>query len=138
VVDSDYFSFAKQSGTDGGPYVWDASCTGEPFSSDESPPLSRGDGGDKMSGSGTTPTTKSTPNPFNLTTTLSYELRASSFVNLKVYDTTGRLVAILADGRREAGTHQVTFDGSGLASGIYLYVLNSADQTITGKMTLLK
>jgi hypothetical protein len=59
------------------------------------------------------------PNPFNPTTAISYELRASSYVNLKVYDTAGRLVTKLVDGWREAGAHEVTFDGSGLAAGVY-------------------
>jgi hypothetical protein len=57
---------------------------------------------------------------------------------LKVYDTTGRLVATLADGWQEAGTHEVTFDGSKLASGIYLFTLNAGQQHTTGKMVLLK
>jgi hypothetical protein len=78
------------------------------------------------------------PNPFNPTTTLSYELQASSHVSLKVYDTTGRLVQTLADGWREAGEHQVTFDGSNLPSGIYLFSLVAGDNSATGKMVLLK
>jgi hypothetical protein len=48
------------------------------------------------------------------------------------------LVATLVDGWREAGTHQVTFDGSRLASGIYLYALQAGGETATGKMLLLK
>jgi hypothetical protein len=82
--------------------------------------------------------TKLSPNPFNATTVLSYELRVASHVTLKVYDTAGRLVVALADGWREAGTHEVTFNGSNLASGIYLNTLTTGQNSITGKMVLLK
>jgi hypothetical protein len=78
------------------------------------------------------------PNPFNPTTAISYELRAASYVSLKVYDTTGRLVATLVEGWQEAGTHEATFDGSKLASGVYLYTLTAGGNTVTGKMVLLK
>jgi hypothetical protein len=78
------------------------------------------------------------PNPFNPTTAISFKLQAASLVSLKVYDTSGRLVATLVEGWREAGTHEVTFDGSKLASGMYLYALKTAGQTATGKILLLK
>jgi hypothetical protein len=78
------------------------------------------------------------PNPFNPTTAISFKLQAASFVTLKVYDTAGRLVASLVNGWREAGQHKVTFDGSGLASGVYLYTLTADQKTATGKMILMK
>jgi hypothetical protein len=90
------------------------------------------------SGSGTTPTTVISPNPFNPSTVISYELRAASFVSLKIYDTAGRIVATLVDGWRDAGEHQVTFDASNLPSGVYLYRLQAGDWNATGKMVLLK
>jgi hypothetical protein len=67
------------------------------------------------------------PNPFNPSTTLSYELRAAGFVNLRVYDTAGRLVATLVDGWRQAGTHEVTFDGSRLVSGVYFIRMQATE-----------
>ena len=83
------------------------------------------------------------PNPFNPSTAINYQLAANSFVELSVYDIQGRLVAELVKGWRDAGQHEVTFDGSGLASGIYLYKLHvsgsGATPTIdTGKMALMK
>jgi hypothetical protein len=78
------------------------------------------------------------PNPFNPTTAISYQLSASSRVSLRVYDLTGRLVSVLADGWREVGTHQATFDGSGLASGMYLYTLTAGQNHASGKVVLLK
>jgi hypothetical protein len=76
--------------------------------------------------------------PSNPSTTISYELPNTSHVSLRVYDTAGRLVATLVEGLQEAGTHQVTFDGSHLPSGLYLYRLTAGQNTATGKMVLLK
>jgi len=78
------------------------------------------------------------PNPFNPTTAISIQLSAVSQVNLSVYDVAGRKVATLVDGYRDAGVHEVTFDGTGLASGVYLYRLEVESQTAIGKMVLLK
>jgi hypothetical protein len=78
------------------------------------------------------------PNPFNPTTTISYKLQASSHVSLKVYDTSGRLVATLADGWCEAGRHEVKFDGSDLPSGIYIYRMTAQDFNVSGKMVMVK
>jgi len=83
-----------------------------------------------------------TPNPFNPTTVFSYKLQVASYINFAVYDVAGRLVETLVDGYRDAGMHEVRFDGSGLASGVYLYRLEVADSGNptykTGKMVLLK
>jgi len=78
------------------------------------------------------------PNPFNPTTTISFELPVASSVSLTVFDLEGREVVGLADGFRQAGSHQVTFDGSGLASGIYIYRLEAGEFSTTGKMVMLK
>jgi hypothetical protein len=85
----------------------------------------------------------SRPIPFNATTVVSFELRVASQVRLRVYDTAGRLVSTLVDGWREGGRHEVSFDGSGLASGVYLYRLGvsgsgTTPNIMTGKMVLLK
>jgi hypothetical protein len=84
------------------------------------------------------------PNPFNPTTTISYSLRETSAVSLRVYDVSGRLVRTLVDDVMPAGAiHQVVWDGrnsSGayVASGVYFYRLSSSDYTNTYKMVLLK
>jgi hypothetical protein len=78
------------------------------------------------------------PNPFNPTTTISYELPVAGVVNLSVYDTAGRQVATLVNGFRQAGAHKVTFDGSGLASGLYLCRMEAGEYTAVQKMVLLK
>jgi len=78
------------------------------------------------------------PNPFNPSTTLSFALPEAARMNLSVYDVSGRLVATLVDGWRDAGIHEVIFDGSNLASGIYIYRMNAGDFTANGKMVLIK
>ena len=78
------------------------------------------------------------PNPFNPTTVLRYELRDASFVNLSVFDVAGRQVAELVNGWKNAGSHEVTFDGSKLASGVYVYQLKAGEFTASGKMVLMK
>jgi len=80
-----------------------------------------------------------TPNPFNPTTTTSFDLPVASTVTLSVYDVTGRDVgAGFNPAQMQAGHHSFTFDGTSLPSGIYLYRLTAADFTATGKMVLLK
>jgi hypothetical protein len=78
------------------------------------------------------------PNPFNPRTTLSFVLPEAAHVTLKVYDLKGAEVATLVDGVRGAGQHQVTFDGSALASGVYFYKLTAGSTNLTGKLMLLK
>ncbi|TKJ41017.1 hypothetical protein CEE37_04960 [candidate division LCP-89 bacterium B3_LCP] len=78
------------------------------------------------------------PNPFNPSTTLSFALPEASKVQLTVYDISGRVVAELVNGWRDAGIHDVTFDGSELASGMYIYRLKAGEYTACGKMMLMK
>lgn len=78
------------------------------------------------------------PNPFNPTTTISYQLSAANRVNLSVYDISGHQVAELVNGWRNAGHHEVTFDASHLASGVYFYRLEAGEFTASGKMMLVK
>ncbi|HQT92483.1 MAG TPA: T9SS type A sorting domain-containing protein [Candidatus Kryptobacter bacterium] len=78
------------------------------------------------------------PNPFNPTTTISYRLSAVSRVTITVYDVLGRKVKTLVDGRQTPGEHSVTFDGRGLASGVYFYTLSAGQYLATRKMLVLK
>ncbi|RJP78109.1 MAG: T9SS C-terminal target domain-containing protein [Candidatus Zixiibacteriota bacterium] len=78
------------------------------------------------------------PNPFNPSTVIPFTLPQAAPVKLTVFDLSGRAVATLVDGWRTAGSHQVTFDGAGLASGLYLYRLQAGDFTAAGKMVLMK
>jgi hypothetical protein len=78
------------------------------------------------------------PNPFNPSTRISYELTRTRHVALTVYDVLGREVATLVDGMQTTGNHNATFDGSELASGIYLCRLQIGEWSQTRKLVLLK
>jgi hypothetical protein len=78
------------------------------------------------------------PNPFNPATTIKFELPEASDVTLEVFDLTGRKVATLIQERRNAGYHQVNFNASRLASGMYIVRMQAAGKTFVKKMTLLK
>jgi hypothetical protein len=66
------------------------------------------------------------PNPFNPSTVISYSLPAESFVSLKVYDILGREIQTIVSSIQKPGVHKVSFGGSSLASGIYLYKIEAA------------
>jgi hypothetical protein len=78
------------------------------------------------------------PNPFNSTTILSYEIPRDGTVHLTVYDIAGRRVRELVGGFTAAGRHEVPFDASGLASGVYIARLESEARTATTKLLLLR
>ena len=78
------------------------------------------------------------PNPFNPSTTIKFELPQSAIVRLSVYDMLGREVSVLVNERRNAGVHEVKFDGSNLASGVYFYRLTAGDFVQSKKLVLVK
>jgi hypothetical protein len=78
------------------------------------------------------------PNPFNPSTTIKFELPKTLHVSLKVYDVLGREVSVLVNDKREAGYHEVKFDGSGLASGVYFYRIQAGEFVQTKKLGLVR
>lgn len=78
------------------------------------------------------------PNPFNPSTTISYSLPESGYVQLKVYDMLGREVADLVSEEQSMGNYKVVLDASNLTSGVYFYRLKSNDFTETKKLILLR
>jgi hypothetical protein len=78
------------------------------------------------------------PNPFNPATTLAFTLAETTEARLSVYNLAGTKVATLVDGLAAAGSHQVNFDASNLASGVYFYTLEAAGMSETRKMVLQK
>ena len=78
------------------------------------------------------------PNPFNPQTTIPFELQKTGPVQVRVYDMTGREVATLVDKVMPAGSHNLTFDAHGLASGTYYYRLMFNGQTLTKRMLYVK
>ncbi len=78
------------------------------------------------------------PNPFNPVTVIRYRLPVESEVRLEVYDLLGRRMDTLVDAHTPAGTHEVTFDATGLSSGVYLYRLQAGSYEQVERMMLVK
>jgi hypothetical protein len=78
------------------------------------------------------------PNPFNPTTLIKYSIKDNGLVSLKVYNIMGEEVADLVNQVKNAGTYTVNFNGSDLASGVYIYELRANDYVSSKKMLLIK
>ena len=78
------------------------------------------------------------PNPFNPSTVISYSLAKAGNVTLKVYNMLGQEVATLVNGYQNANSYKVSFNASGLSSGVYLYELRTGSNVSTKKMILMK
>ncbi len=78
------------------------------------------------------------PNPFNPVSTIKYSLAKSSKVKLQVFDILGNKITTPVNKKQSAGSYEVEFDGSNLASGIYFYRLRAGSFVETRKMILLK
>jgi flagellar hook assembly protein FlgD len=83
------------------------------------------------------------PNPFNLSTTIQYQLYEQMSVKIAIYDILGRLVTTLTDGLQPSGNYQVVWngrnrDGQEVASGVYLYLFQTKGMKETKKILLLR
>jgi len=83
------------------------------------------------------------PNPFNPQTQIGFALPAPSMVRLKIYNATGRLVRTLVDGSLSEGVHSQRWDGTDdsgrrVASGVYLYRLETSGRTLSRKLIMVK
>jgi len=83
------------------------------------------------------------PNPFNSHTVISYTLESPAEISLEIYDLLGRLIGTLDSGEKQAGIHDIIWNGLNendqeVASGIYFYRLKAGDKTSVKKMTYLK
>lgn len=81
---------------------------------------------------------QNSPNPFNPSTIISYQLLNDGFVSLKVYDMLGREVKTLVNDIKTKGRYSVKFDAANLASGIYIYQLKANGFSSIKKMILTK
>ena len=78
------------------------------------------------------------PNPFNPSTKISFDIPKQGNVKLVIFDQLGRQVAELVNTIKSAGSYEIEFNGSNLASGVYFYKLEVPGQTFTKKMILVK
>lgn len=83
------------------------------------------------------------PNPFNAGTTIEYDLAESGVTSIKIFDVLGGEIITLFEGPQDAGLHRLHWDGCNsmaqpVASGVYLYRLDSGDFSLTKKMIYMK
>lgn len=78
------------------------------------------------------------PNPFNPITMINFSLPEAMHVTLKIYDISGREVAVPVNGVRQAGENKITSNAINLPSGVYVYNLQAGDFATSGKMVLMK
>lgn len=78
------------------------------------------------------------PNPFNPTTTISFDIPKSEFVNLSVYDLSGKKVDELVNSNLQAGKYSTLWNASKLSSGVYFYKIQAGEFTEVKKLTLIK
>ena len=79
-----------------------------------------------------------TPNPFSTTTAVQYELPQEMQVRVAIYNAAGQRVATLVDGRQEAGSYAVSWEGKHLPNGVYICRIETDGQTETQKLLLMK
>ena len=78
------------------------------------------------------------PNPFNPTTKIKFSLSGNQKVSLKIYNQLGQEVAEALNQEFDAGYHEFEFNGSNLASGVYIYRLSAGNFEAVKKMMLIK
>jgi hypothetical protein len=78
------------------------------------------------------------PNPFNPVTKIRYEIAKAGMVTIQIFDVLGRAVRTLVNEEKAAGVYETSFNGSGLASGLYFYRLTAGNYTNVKKLILLK
>ena len=127
IIDNDEFGFSKQPGDESSNHSQGWACYG--FFGSE--PLSA-----------STPDEYAlsvpTPNPFNPAANMTFIISETGWVSLKVYDTLGREIALLAEGFYPAGSYEVVFDGSQLSSGVYFAFFEAGGQRNAQKLMLIK
>ncbi len=78
------------------------------------------------------------PNPFNPQTKIIFKIKSAGNISLKVFDQNGKIVSVLLNEQKPAGTYSILFDGKALASGIYYYKLESEQFSDVKKMIFIK
>jgi hypothetical protein len=78
------------------------------------------------------------PNPFNPLTNIKYDISKDVFVKIIIYDILGKEVKVLVNEFKKAGSYDVKFDGTSLASGVYFYRIEAGPFIEAKKMVLIK
>ena len=115
--------------------VQKSKTTGTRFAITITPPTSGTEGEDKAS---VFALEQNYPNPFNPSTVINYSVANSGKVSLSVYNLLGQKVAQLVNGTKAAGSYNVTWNATAVASGMYYYRLETGGKTLIRKMMLIK
>jgi len=129
ILDEDHFDFTKLAVGDGSQLENGWECYGEEFGEIAGSTELHPDDYTVLSAN---------PNPFNPTTNLRYNLKESGHIRLAVYDIQGREIINLAEGFTNAGYHEINFDASNFASGVYFAILQTGNDLLTQKLLLVK
>jgi plastocyanin len=78
------------------------------------------------------------PNPFNPTTTISFDIPYQTYVSIKVFNLVGQEVATIVNGTMKAGSYTKIWDASSVSSGVYFYRMQTGSFTDIRKLVLLK
>ena len=78
------------------------------------------------------------PNPFNSTTSINFQLSKENQVEIRIFNIQGQLVDVILNNRMKAGKHQVSWDASNMASGLYFYQITAGNRVFTKKVLLLR
>ena len=78
------------------------------------------------------------PNPFNAVTIINYCLPISGFITIQVFNTSGKEIATLEQGYKNAGNHNIVFDANNIPTGLYIYKIITNNYCKTKKMLLIK
>lgn len=81
---------------------------------------------------------QNTPNPWNPTTRISFEVPKTSFVTIKIYNIMGKEIQTLVNNNLPSGVYEINIDGSTLTSGVYFYTMETENFFDTKRMILLK
>jgi hypothetical protein len=78
------------------------------------------------------------PNPFNPVTNIKFQIRKSSFININIFDISGRKIENLVNQNLKPGSYEISWNAASFPSGIYFYKIITPEFTKTLKMTFLK
>lgn len=88
----------------------------------------------QVNNAGVVSATSAFPNPFASATNIHFNLTSKQFIVLAVYDVTGRKIATLLEGEKDAGSYSVTFNAGKISTGVYFYKLQAGTHSEVKKL----
>ena len=78
------------------------------------------------------------PNPFSAETTIEFTLNEADHVQVVIYNLTGAIVSVLAEGQYASGTHSVKWNASGIPAGYYFYSIKTGNSNVVKKASKIR